>query len=90
MQLYHLQDLAPPGTARVTGTLVLGLIRAVHVRAAVLAPGGETIDPARLRPIARLGGVAYSRLGDVFDIPRLTWGKAVQADVERAERSGGG
>lgn len=65
-----------------TGTLVLGLVRAVHVRAAVLAPGGESVDPARLRPVARLGGVAYARLGDVFDIPRPAW-EEVPAEAGR-------
>ncbi|GAB4571770.1 MAG: flavin reductase family protein [Anaerolineae bacterium] len=56
-----------------TTTLVLGRIVAYHVRADLLRSDG-TVDAARLRPLARLGGAEYARLGEVFSMarPRVT------------------
>lgn len=89
-----MQDLVPPGETRATGTYVLGHILAIHVRNAVLAPGGEQVDPSALRPIARLGGITYSRLGDMFEISRPPWsGDLAQPPIpgsEKEGRSGGG
>jgi hypothetical protein len=56
-----------------TWTLLLGRITKVHVRNAVLAEDGKTVDPAKLLPIGRLGGNVYSRLGETFMIPRPAW-----------------
>lgn len=73
LQLHHVQDLVPRGETRTSGTLVLGYIVAVHVRNAVLTPDGKEVDAAALRPIARLGGIQYARLGDLFEIERPPW-----------------
>jgi len=48
---------------------------AVHVHEAVLVKDGAgegkpTVDVARLRPLGRLGGNTYCRVGSVFDLPR--------------------
>jgi hypothetical protein len=70
---------------------VLGLIKAIHIRSAVLAPGGEVVDAAKLRPIARLGGISYSRLGDVFEIARPPWKHAkdtLREDETQKNREG--
>ena len=64
-----------PDTGELTHTLVLGLITDVHVRRAVLAADGQSVDPARLRPVARLGGAAYATLGDGFELARPSWKK---------------
>jgi len=48
------------GSAIIVGEVVL-----VHVRDDLI--DGGAIDPARLRPIARLGGDLYARLGDMFE-----------------------
>jgi hypothetical protein len=53
--------------------MVLGLMKQVHVRRAVLTEDGEKVDPAKLRPVARLGGGLYTRLGDSFDLARPSW-----------------
>ncbi|KAL5524165.1 hypothetical protein ACEPAG_8338 [Sanghuangporus baumii] len=35
--------------------------------------GETTVDPAALRPVARLGGTTYARIGEGFDLPRPSW-----------------
>lgn len=65
---------------------MLGLIKQVHVTESVLAENGMTLDPAKLRPVARLGGNTYARLTDAFDVPRPAW-KTVRDTVhELTER----
>lgn len=46
-------------------TMVLGRIVRFHVREGLLRENGE-IDVARMRPVARLGGVEYAAIGPVF------------------------
>ena len=55
-----------------TGTLILGRVKMIHVRHSVLNDKG-TVDADKLRPVSRLGGVTYGRLGDTFDLPRPSW-----------------
>jgi flavin reductase (DIM6/NTAB) family NADH-FMN oxidoreductase RutF len=54
--------------------IIVGEIVWVHVRDDVLAagaaPGAPVVDPDRLRPISRLGGDLYARLGEVFERAR--------------------
>ena len=55
--------------------LVLGQVLAVHVHQAVLVKDGAgqgqpTVDVNRLRPLGRLGGNTYCRVGSTFDLPR--------------------
>ncbi|TFK54278.1 hypothetical protein OE88DRAFT_1711170 [Heliocybe sulcata] len=76
-ELFHFQDICPPGSDLVTNTLVLGIIKKAHIRNAVLAEGGNSVDPEKLRPVARFGGQTYARLGDGFELPRPSW-KRVQ------------
>jgi hypothetical protein len=47
----------------------------VHVHQAVLVKDGAgqgkpTVDVNRLRPLGRLGGNTYCRVGSTFDLPR--------------------
>ena len=60
-RLEKLEEVA--GTA-----LILGRVLLYHVRDDLLE--GGAVDPSRLRPIARLGGELYSRLGEIFEKPR--------------------
>jgi len=60
-RLEKLEEVA--GTA-----LILGRVLLYHVRDDLLEGGG--VDPSRLRPVARLGGELYSRLGEIFEKPR--------------------
>ena len=49
-------------------SLVIGEVLLVHVRDDLYRDG--TIDVARLRPVARLAGNEYCRLGEVFELDR--------------------
>lgn len=95
LQLYHLLDIPSTTSAESLGsTLVLGLIRTVHVRNAVLAPpppagahpissrpgGPVTVDSAKLRAVSRLGGITFARVGEGFDIARPSW-REVEGEV---------
>ena len=62
----------PPNT---THTLVLGRIHRAHIRNSVLSDDGLTVDTAALRAVSRLGGMAYARIGDSFDLERPSWRK---------------
>ncbi|KAF9464994.1 hypothetical protein BDZ94DRAFT_1255052 [Collybia nuda] len=77
-ELYSYQDITPLNSTNVTTTMILGLIKRVHIRKSVLREDGNQIDPAKLRPIARLGSTTYSRLLNAFDLPRLPWNATTQ------------
>ena len=88
LQLYSSQDITPSGSPEPSTTIVLGLIKKIHVREAVLNEDGMTIDPAKLRPIARLGGTTYGRLLEGFDLSRISW-KSIRdlyPDISRGDR----
>ncbi|KAN0090896.1 hypothetical protein V8E55_004462 [Tylopilus felleus] len=70
-KLYHALDIPDPETGTVTQTMVVGLIRRIHVRRSVLGEDG-TIDPARLRAVSRVGA-SYARIGQGFDLRRPNW-----------------
>ncbi|CCM05012.1 uncharacterized protein FIBRA_07211 [Fibroporia radiculosa] len=72
-ELFNSQDLLSNYGPEVTTTFVMGSIKMVHVRNAVLSPDGVNVDPAKLRPMSRLGMVTYARLGDGIDIPIPMW-----------------
>jgi len=70
------QNISLPDSSEVTTTLILGLIKRVHVRKSVLGADGNSIDITKLRPVARLGGTSYARVGVLCDLPRPTWKSA--------------
>ena len=39
----------------------------------MIDPVRGTVDPGKLKPVARLGGIAYSRISEGYMIPRLSW-----------------
>ncbi|KAH8078050.1 hypothetical protein BXZ70DRAFT_689343 [Cristinia sonorae] len=80
-ELYDLKDIAPPGTDIPTTTLAIGLIKQIHVRNAVLSSDQKTVDPYRLRPVARLGGNSYSRIDSTFELGRPSW-KALKERID--------
>ena len=77
-QLFQSQDIFPDGGTVPSATLVLGRVRYVHVRNSVLQPDGLRADPAKLRPISRIGGPTYARLGEGFNLHKPEW-----SDVKR-------
>ncbi|KAJ7484327.1 hypothetical protein FB451DRAFT_1232117 [Mycena latifolia] len=56
----------------VTANLILGSVKYIHVRRAVLNERG-VVDPAKLKPIGRMGDTTYVKIGDGFRIPRPFW-----------------
>jgi len=83
--LFQSQDIFPDGATVPSATLVLGRVRYVHVRNSVLRPDGLRADPAKLRPVSRISGATYARLGEGFDLRRPEWGDIKQ--ILEAQRS---
>jgi len=77
-ELFHLHDIVHPESSKRTGTLVLGHIKMLHVRNSILNDKG-TVRAPKLRAVSRLGGLLYGRMGDSFELPRLTWKKEQEA-----------
>jgi hypothetical protein len=69
----------PPIT---TANLVLGLIAKIHVRKAVLSPTQDTVDPAKLKVIARMGGSTYAKVLEGFELKWVAW-KKVMGEVSQ-------
>ncbi|KAI5889463.1 uncharacterized protein SCHCODRAFT_02634598 [Schizophyllum commune H4-8] len=89
-QLYHHFDIVPlseTGQANLppTTTLILGLIQRVHVNESILTPDGSAIDPAKLRAVARLGGTAYAKVNEGFELARPVW-KEMRKEMDEAKR----
>ncbi len=59
------RDAASPNT------LVIGEVVGVHIADEVIVDG--MLDYARMQPIGRLGYQDYTRVGDVFSMPRPGW-----------------
>ncbi|PCH43467.1 hypothetical protein WOLCODRAFT_164461 [Wolfiporia cocos MD-104 SS10] len=72
-ELFHSHDLYSNYGPEMTTTFIMGSIKLMHVRNAVLAEDGVNIDPGKLRPMSRLGMVTYARLGDGIDINIPMW-----------------
>ncbi|KAG8888037.1 hypothetical protein FRB99_004163 [Tulasnella sp. 403] len=85
-ELYQSIPLVHPNSDKpATGTLILGLIKLIHVRNDILvdpstssdtagsAPRAFSVDPAKLRAVSRMGGITYGRIGEGFEIPRPVW-----------------
>ena len=62
-------QIVPLGTGPIAGNLVIGEVVMMHVDDGVL-DGKATIDPRKLKTIARLGGDYYCRTSDLFEMKR--------------------
>lgn len=51
--------------------LVLGEIVRIHIAEAMIT--GDRIDPAKLKPLGRLAGSGFARLGELFEMKRPTY-----------------
>ncbi|KAH9925854.1 uncharacterized protein BXZ73DRAFT_49698 [Epithele typhae] len=71
-ELFQTVDIIHPETKKHTTTLVLGLVKRIHVRNDTLNERGN-VDITKLRPISRNGDISYARVGDSFRIPRPAW-----------------
>jgi hypothetical protein len=66
-------DIVEPNSLKANNTLVLGLVKVIHMRKDTLDPVRGIPDPGKLKPILRLGGITYAKLGDGYQIPRPAW-----------------
>lgn len=60
----------------VTSTLLIGLVKRIHVRNDVLTREEGDIyaaDPMKLQAVAKLGGDLYTRVLDAFRLPTRAW-----------------
>lgn len=73
--MYHALDIPEPERGRVAQTMVVGLIKRIHVRRSVLGEDEKVVDPGKLRAVTRVGGSKYARIGEGFDLRRVNWSK---------------
>lgn len=71
-QLLQTIDIVQPKTLKANNTLVLATVKYIHIRRDVLNERG-TVDTAKLMPVSRLGGIAYARTGDGFQMAVPKW-----------------
>jgi hypothetical protein len=55
--------------------LILGYVKFIHVKKDVIDPERGTVDPGKLKPVARLGGRVYSRISEGCMLPMPSWKK---------------
>ncbi|KAJ7931331.1 hypothetical protein B0H13DRAFT_2247720 [Mycena leptocephala] len=65
----------------VAANLILGTVKYIHVRKAVLNEKG-VVDPAKLKAIGRMGDITFNSIKDGFRIPRPSWAQ----DKEEIEK----
>ncbi|EKM60446.1 uncharacterized protein PHACADRAFT_133001 [Phanerochaete carnosa HHB-10118-sp] len=89
-ELYQMTAIVHPDTGVQSATLVLGLVKKIHVRNDVLLdrhsetnPGQvvKLVDPIKLNPVARMGDITYTSCGPLYRIPRPVWA----SEKEKAE-----
>lgn len=81
-QLFQFIDVIHPVTGQAVTSLILGLVKHIHVRNDVLTERG-TVDVAKLKPLGRLGDISYGRVGDSFRLPRPAWSEE-EEEVKKA------
>ena len=90
--LFQAVDIVHPTTGQQTATLILGLVKYIHVRTDVLNERG-LVDLAALRPVGRGGDITYTRVGDAFRLPRPAWSdeaERARAVIQGEASSAGG
>ena len=90
--LFQAVDIVHPTTGQQTATLILGLVKCIHVRNDVLNERG-VVDYAKLRPVGRMADISYARVGDAFRLPRPQWkleGEEIQECLKGVGASGPG
>ena len=85
-QLYQTTPIIDPTSGECTTIVVFAHVKYIHVRNDMLNERG-TVDIIKFKPVSRLGGNAYARVGDAFGMPRMSWavnGAKVREALERA------
>jgi flavin reductase (DIM6/NTAB) family NADH-FMN oxidoreductase RutF len=65
----RVRQILPIGDGPLAANLVIGEVLLIHIADSVLDDQG-TVDPRKLRTIARLGGDYYCRITDLFEMER--------------------
>ncbi|KAH9916922.1 uncharacterized protein B0H18DRAFT_48949 [Fomitopsis serialis] len=81
-ELFQVIDIVHPESGANTTTMILGHVKYIHVRNDVLNERGN-VDPAKFKPVGRMGDISYSRVGDGFRIARPVWANE-QETIEKA------
>ncbi|PSR74022.1 hypothetical protein PHLCEN_2v10206 [Hermanssonia centrifuga] len=68
--LFQVIDIPHPYTDVAPNSLVLGLVKCIHVQNAVLDKDA-LVDATKLKPVVQLGDISYSTFGMPFRIPRV-------------------
>jgi flavin reductase (DIM6/NTAB) family NADH-FMN oxidoreductase RutF len=71
---------------RKTGCLIVLEATRFWVREDAINDERSLIDPAVLRPVARMGGITYARVTEAVELPRPAWAR----DVEQEGAENGG
>ncbi|KAF8167425.1 hypothetical protein B0H34DRAFT_16438 [Crassisporium funariophilum] len=71
-------NIIHPETQAVTTTLVLGTVRFVHIRNDVIDPVRGVVDPGKMRPVARMGGITYGSVSTGYMLTRESWANKEQ------------
>lgn len=71
-QLLQAIDIIHPETQVATTTMILGNVKYIHVRKDVLNERGN-VDPAKLKPMGRMGDITYARSTEGFRLERPSW-----------------
>lgn len=84
-QLFQAIDIVHPETQQTTTSLILGHVKAIHVRKDVLNERG-VVDPFKLKPIGRGADITYFRTGDAFRLGRPDWATEGQPVYEGLQK----
>ncbi|RPB25084.1 hypothetical protein L211DRAFT_807140 [Terfezia boudieri ATCC MYA-4762] len=76
-------EWSSPGSGMTTGVTCLFQGVNFWVREDVVNEEGNMIDPAKLKPVSRLGGIAYGRTTDGFELPRPDWEKDTKPELDK-------
>ncbi|KAH9856838.1 hypothetical protein C2E23DRAFT_809417 [Lenzites betulinus] len=91
-ELFQAIDIIHPTSGEHTATLVLGLVKLIHVRNDVLNERG-VVDFTKFRPVGRLGDISYARVGDAYRLTRPSWkleGEKISEFLKDVEKQAGG
>ncbi|KDR69442.1 hypothetical protein GALMADRAFT_145487 [Galerina marginata CBS 339.88] len=90
-ELYQTLGIKHPKTGITTATLVVALVKYIHIRNDVVDASLGVIDPGKLRPVAAAAkipgmGLTYARMSEGYVLPQRSW-KKVGGEI--GERVGG-
>ncbi|PSR74019.1 hypothetical protein PHLCEN_2v10203 [Hermanssonia centrifuga] len=89
-ELFQSIDIVHPDTGAATTTLILGLVKCIHVRNDVLNERG-VVDVAKFKAVGRLGDISYSTTGTPFRVAREQWkidGEKISEFLKGLQNSG--